>query len=61
MIKDVRQLKVYGRYRDNEDTDTGQYPEIKLRGDWLGKAGFKVGDKIKVEVEENKLIIVRQD
>ncbi len=33
-------------------------PFIRLRGKWLTKAGFHIGQKIKVYIFKNRLIIV---
>ena len=39
---------------------TSSKPGIRLRGKWLHDAGFRAGDKVEVEVEEEKLIIRRK-
>jgi toxic protein SymE len=36
-------------------------PKITLSGDWLKKAGFETGAKVKVEVLNNKLIITNNE
>ena len=48
----MRELTVYYNY-------VGEicYPFIKLHGKWLELLGFKIGKKIIVEEEPNKLII----
>ncbi|RXE58021.1 type I addiction module toxin, SymE family [Acetivibrio mesophilus] len=48
----LRELTVYYNY-------VGEicYPFIKLHGKWLELLGFKIGKKIIVEEEPNKLII----
>lgn len=33
-------------------------PEIKLSGQWLKSAGFEIGDLIRVECEDGKLVIL---
>jgi hypothetical protein len=35
-------------------------PFIRLRGLWLQDAGFKIGDEIKIHVEDGKLTITRK-
>ena len=57
-MKTERQLTVYGRLRDAEDKSS-VYPEIKLRGDWVKKAGLNIGDKITVQVHQGRLTIVK--
>lgn len=34
-------------------------PQILLRGKWLEKAGFSVGDKITVECRQGQIIITK--
>lgn len=41
----------YGHY-------TNFVPFIRLRGNWLTKAGFQTGQKIKVLVSKKRLIII---
>ncbi len=38
-----------------------QVPQINLSGNWLQKAGFEVGQNVKIEVQENRLIISNAD
>ena len=33
-------------------------PEIKLSGQWLKAAGFEIGDLVRVECEDGKLVIL---
>lgn len=35
------------------------YPRIRLQGNWIEKAGFKVGEQVKVYVTQNQIIIER--
>lgn len=34
-------------------------PKLTISGDWMTKAGFKIGESVKVEVFENRLIITK--
>lgn len=34
-------------------------PEILLKGKWLADMGFAPGQEVKIELEENKLVITR--
>nr|WP_294858697.1 SymE family type I addiction module toxin [uncultured Fluviicola sp.] len=34
-------------------------PEILLKGKWLSEMGFLPGQEVKIELEENKLVITR--
>lgn len=44
----------YGHY-------TSFVPFIRLRGKWLEKAGFNIGQRIKVYVSKKRLLITPQD
>jgi toxic protein SymE len=41
----------------SEPPDYPDAPWIRLSGRWLEKAGFEISSKIRVEVEEGKLVI----
>jgi len=56
----TRQLKVYKQGLNPETLNSSQ-PEIKLRGQWLEKAGFKPGDSITVFVRQNEITIKRRE
>lgn len=45
-------------YPVNFGHDTNFAPFIRLRGKWLKEAGFHIGQKIKVYILKNRLIIV---
>ncbi|MFY0481462.1 SymE family type I addiction module toxin [Flavobacterium sp. PLA-1-15] len=36
-------------------------PKLTISGDWMQKAGFGIGEKVKIEVFENKLIITKNE
>jgi toxic protein SymE len=36
-------------------------PKITISGDWVKRAGFEIGERIKVEVFENRLIITKDE
>ena len=38
-----------------------QVPKINISGDWLKKAGFEIGNSVKMEIVENKIIISNDD
>jgi bifunctional DNA-binding transcriptional regulator/antitoxin component of YhaV-PrlF toxin-antitoxin module len=48
----IRKLKIY--YNKNNK------PQIVLQGEWLEKAGYKVGDKIEVKIIKNKITIKKE-
>lgn len=33
-------------------------PEIKLSGQWLREVGFEIGDPVRVECEDGKLVVI---
>jgi len=47
-----RNLKIYYSY-----TDYNKNPLIMLKGKWLEKLGFNIGDRIEVECKKNKIVI----
>lgn len=51
--KKNRTLKVYGQsgyhYKDT--------PTIVLKGQWLSATGFDIGDQIRVDVEDGRLLV----
>lgn len=53
MEKNNRTLKVYGMSGNKYD----ETPTIMMKGKWLEKFGFKVGQKYNVECKKNTLII----
>ncbi len=53
MERNNRTLKVYGM-SGNKYNDT---PTIMMKGKWLEKFGFKVGQKYNVDCQKGKLII----
>lgn len=54
--KKNRRLKVYGQSNGYNYQDV---PTIVLKGKWLVAAGFDIGEKIEVYVDEEKLLIVK--
>ncbi len=34
-----------------------QVPKINISGDWLKKAGFEIGNSVKIEIVNNQIII----
>ncbi|MCB1035181.1 MAG: SymE family type I addiction module toxin [Acidobacteria bacterium] len=34
-----------------------EVPFLRMKGDWLGVAGFPVGSKVRVQVEPGRLVI----
>jgi len=47
-----RQIKVYSKHRSDKVV-----PELRLMGVWLEASGFKIGDKVKITVKDQELII----
>lgn len=47
-----RNLKIYYSYA-NQNIN----PLIMLKGKWLERLGFRIGDKIEVECKRNKIVI----
>ena len=55
MEEKSRKLKVYGATNKSYQT----IPQIKFEGQWLKALGFSVGDKIKLDCEENRITITK--
>lgn len=58
--KDIiaRKVKVHDLHSPRKSGIYCTVPQIRLCGKWLGKAGFKVGDDIKVITMNKCLLIV---
>lgn len=56
-MKKNRELKVY----ESNGTYGSVTPLIRLQGKWVKDAGFEIGDGIKVEVENDKIIIKKKN
>ena len=50
----ARKLKVYYSSGSNEEV-----PTIILKGKWLEKAGFMIGDYVEVECDGDKITLVK--
>jgi toxic protein SymE len=51
-----RKLKIYAKYQARTYGGT-TIPEIRLKGKWLDKLGFKQGQMVNIEQNKNKLTI----
>lgn len=51
-----RKLKIHTRYQTSTDR-TITVPEIRLKGKWLEKLGFKEGQMVDITQKKNKLTI----
>ena len=52
-----RQLTVYYGFTKRKYR---KIPVIRLAGDYLTTIGFKIGDKVSIELETNKVVITKQ-
>ncbi|SKD09425.1 Toxin SymE, type I toxin-antitoxin system [Chitinophaga ginsengisegetis] len=55
----TRRLTVSSIYQPRTCIEDKNVPMINLIGLWVENAGFKIGDKIAVDVEQNRLLINR--
>lgn len=53
-----RKIKIQPRFILRK-YDKTVVPEILLKGKWLSEMGFLPGQEVKIELEENKLVITR--
>ncbi len=51
-----RKLKIHSKFRTRR-WDNTTIPEIRLEGKWLDELGFKQGQIVIIEQEQNKLTI----
>ncbi len=61
--KQVRQVKMCSRYRRADKRWLGENKEVpwlNVSGLWLEAAGFRIGDRLQINIENNKLIIINQ-
>jgi toxic protein SymE len=54
-MKRLRRLKIRSKFREHSWGET--VPVIKLEGRWLENLGFKEGQVVEVEEEEEKITI----
>lgn len=57
--KEIRKLKIYPMHRFS-GRHTSVVPEIRIRGKWLAKLGFKWGEVVQLKVENYKITITLQ-
>ncbi len=53
----IQQSSRYRGLSARTRTDPPLYPWLKLAGRWLELAGFEAGQRVKVTVEDNRLVI----
>lgn len=58
MKKQERQLTVSYKFQNRSFNQLVKAPEIKLSGKWLKESGFEEGQRVKVIVQDKKIIIV---
>ncbi|WP_429773989.1 SymE family type I addiction module toxin [Agaribacillus aureus] len=59
-MKNFRKLKIYPKSQ-NRTYDSVTFPEIRLTGKWLKELGFREGQEILIEQQQNKLIITHDN
>ena len=55
--KAVRQMKVY---KGHHHRTYKPHPIIKLRGSYLARLGFKIGDILSIELSHGQILITKQ-
>jgi toxic protein SymE len=55
----IRKGKLHSRYQVSNDRwqEGSNVPWLNIRGKWLARAGFNIGDQIEIEVENGVLTI----
>ncbi|MPL96256.1 hypothetical protein SDC9_42439 [bioreactor metagenome] len=55
-MKRFRKLKIYSKFQQRR-WDYVSVPEIRLEGKWLEELGFKEGEHVHIEQQQDKLTI----
>lgn len=55
--KTTKQMKVY---KGHHHHSYKPHPVIKLRGSYLAKLGFKIGDVLSIELSDGQICITKQ-
>ena len=56
--KTIKQAKLHAKYsRRRLESGSRELPWLNLTGVWLEKAGFGIGQKIEIKIEERQLTI----
>lgn len=55
----TRRLTVSSIYQPRTSIEDKNVPMINLIGLWVENAGFKIGDKVSVDVEPNRILVNR--
>lgn len=55
----TRRLTVSSIYQPRTSIEDKNVPMINLIGLWVENAGFKIGDKVTVDVEPNRILVNR--
>lgn len=56
-MEKFKRLKIHRKFRSRR-WDNTTVPEIRLEGKWLDKLGFKEGQEVIIEQQQNKLTIM---
>lgn len=59
-INDIRSLTISSIFVKSRWSKSLK-PKLILSGDWMNEAGFTIGEKVTVQVMDNKLIITKDD
>lgn len=57
MAQKNRILTISSLFRKRKWQKPVHYPKLTITGKWLEEAGFNIGDKINLEIVNNKIII----
>lgn len=50
-------MRICSHYLQRKYSSGNKVPEIRLRGKWLQKAGFEIGDYVLITITEKGLLI----
>lgn len=56
----AKRIRIGSRYVDLANRRLGHYPEIRMCGRWLQENGFCTGQYVRVIIEDDRLVLIRE-
>jgi toxic protein SymE len=57
MENQLKRIKLHSKHRQRINRPSGDVPWLNVNGLWLERAGFGVGQRVEIEIENRRLII----
>jgi toxic protein SymE len=58
MEKQLKHIKLHGKHRCNIRRPNRDVPWLNVNGLWLERAGFGIGQRVEIAIENRKLTII---